>query len=110
MESERSARADMEAARSGRGAVAPTQRAGEIVHAVASALSEIPFGAVHGIEIRRITDLALERGASLDAPFEVRACAIGKRELAAGRQLVTLGCQLTNRFGDCVTAFSVEIE
>src|SRR5437764_4454134 len=85
------------------------QRVGEILHAVASALSEIPFGDVHGIEIRRITELTLEEDASLDAPIEVRARAIGKRQLSAGRQLVTVRCQLTNQFGS-VAAFSVETE
>jgi hypothetical protein len=102
--------ADIEATRSDEGAFAPpAQRAGEILHAVASALSEIPFGEVHGIEIRRITELTLEKDASLDAPIEVRARAIGKRELTAGRQLVTVRCQLTNQFGT-VAAFSVETE
>jgi hypothetical protein len=103
-------RADIEATRSEGRALAPAQRAGEILHVVASALSEIPFGTVHGIEIRRITDLALEKYASLDAPIEVRARAIGKRELAGGHRLVTIFCQLTNRFGDGVAALSVEID
>jgi hypothetical protein len=95
---------DMESKRS---ANREAQRAGEILHAVASALSEIPFGDAH--EIRRITELTLEKDASLDAPVEVRARAVGKRELTAGRRLVTIRCQLANQFGT-VAAFSVETE
>jgi hypothetical protein len=102
--------AGTEPLRSGGGAFAPAQRAGEVLHVVASALREIPFGAVDGIEIRRITDLELEKDASLDALIEVRARAIGARELAPGHQLVTIWCQLTNQFGDRVAALSVEVE
>jgi hypothetical protein len=68
------------------GAFAPAQHVGEIVHAVASALSEIPSADVDGIEVRR-----------------------GKRRGPAGSQLVTLRCRVTNEFGT-VAALLVEIE
>jgi hypothetical protein len=103
-------RAGMEATRSEEGVFAPAQRVGEILHAVASALREIPFGDVHGIEIRRLTDLTVEQDASLEFPIEVRTRGVDTRELTAGRQLVVIHCQLTDQFGDCVAAFSVEIE
>lgn len=103
-------RARLEVVRSGGRAPAPAQRAGEILHVIASALDEIPFGLVDGIEIRRITDLTLETDTPLDAPVEVRARAIGTRELAGGHRLVTVCCQLTSQFGDFVAAFSAEVE
>jgi hypothetical protein len=87
MESKRSA--VREASRESRcdsGAFAPAQRVGEIVHAVASALSEIPSADVDGIEVSR-----------------------GKRREPAGSQLVTLRCRVTNEFGT-VAALRVEIE
>jgi hypothetical protein len=65
---------------------------------------------VHGIEIRRINEVTLEEDASLEAPFEVCARAAGTRELTAGGQLVVIHCELANRFGDRVAAFSFEIE
>lgn len=87
MESKRSAarKANRES-RSGSAAFAPAQRVGEIVHAIASALSEIPSADVDGIEVRRC-----------------------KRRGPDGSQLVTLRCRVTNEFGT-VAALWVEIE
>lgn len=79
----------MEAAHSERDIFAPAERVGEILRAVASALREIPFGGVHGIDIRGIN---------------------ATRELTAGRHLVVMGCHLTNQFGESVATFSVEAE
>lgn len=87
----------------------PLAPAAEVLHAVASALGAFPFGAAHGIEIRRISELTLAKDASLDAPVEVRTRAVDERVLSARRALVTIRCQLTNRFGS-VAAFSVETE
>lgn len=87
----------MESRRSSGGPFAPAHRVGAILHAVASALSEIPFGDLHGIEIRRIGDLTLERDGA------------GGRERPARRQPVTVRCELTDGFGT-VAAFSVETE
>ena len=89
---------------------APAQRVGEILQAVAAALRQIPFGDVHGVAIRRITELAIDECAPLDGPVEARARAVGLQELTAGRHLVVIQCQLTNQFGDCFAAFSVETE
>jgi hypothetical protein len=100
----------MRAARSGGGASAPAQRVGEILHAVASAVRGIPFGDVHGIEIRRIDDLTLEEDASLEASIEVRARAVRTRASDAGRQPLVVHCRLTYQFTDCVAAFTVETE
>ena len=86
------------------------RRAGEVLHAVAAALPEIPFGDLGAVEIGRITAVTLERDASLEAPLEVRARAAGTRECRGGRRLVVIECQLTNRSGDRVAAFSVETE
>jgi hypothetical protein len=72
-------RSDTESTRSEGDVFGPARRVGEILHAVASALSEIPCDDVRGIEIRRITGLKVD-------------------------------CQLTNRLGDRVAAFSVETE
>lgn len=100
---------DTESTRSEGGVFASARRVGEILHAVASALREIPFADIHGIEIRRI-GLTVEKDAFLDAPIEVRARAAGNYELTPGRQLVVIHCQLTNQFGDRVAVFSVETE
>lgn len=70
----------------------------------------IPFGDLHVIEVRRINEVTLGKDASLEAPVEVRARVVGTRELTAGRQLAVIHCELANRFGDCVAAFSFEIE
>jgi hypothetical protein len=54
-------------------------------------------------------ELTLEKDASLGGRSEVRARAIGTRESTAGRQLVTVRCQLTSQFGTAAV-FSVETE
>jgi hypothetical protein len=92
------------------GVFPPARRVGEVLHAVASALREIPFGDVHGIEIRRIAGLTVEPDASLDAPIEVRARAVDDREPAPGRRLVVIHCELANQLGERLAAFSVETE
>jgi hypothetical protein len=88
----------------------PAHRVGELLHVVASALPEIPFGDVHASEIHRITDLTVENDAPLEAPLELCARTVGTRGLTANRNLVVIQCQLTNQLGDCVAAFSVETE
>jgi hypothetical protein len=103
-------RAGAEAAHRKRRAFAPAERAGEVLHAVASAVCEIPFGDVQGTAVRRITELTVEADASLEPPIEVRARTVGVRELPAGRHLVVIHCELTNQFGDCIAAFAVETE
>jgi hypothetical protein len=93
-----------------RGSFAPADRVGEVLEVVASALREIPFGAVSGIGIREITGLRVESDAPLEAPITGRARAVDSRELAAGRHLVLLDCALANGSGEPVASFSVATE
>jgi len=99
-----------EATRFEREPFVPAQRVRRVLHAVAAAVSRIPFGDVRGVEIRGITQLEVERDVSLEPPLEVRAHAVGPRELTAGRELVAIQCKLTNQLGDCVARFSIETE